>query len=556
MTPQEILTEALESLDRVIGAPETRRDIIAQGILFILAALCAWRPVETFPATAILVAAVVLGLAVWAWRRTPKRSNPMLLACGAGFALLASGMAGWDPASAIVELSLLVAAVTLMWLASRVSPPERWPAVLALVISALALWGLWQVAAGMDRAASSIGQLPVGIQAAAAERLTSGRAFASQLLPSHLAVLLATALPVLLWRLRLRWSALPWVVGSVLCVIGLVLTRSPVGAALALGACAALALGRRKRLLLWAVLLLVSVLVVVIAVRGDVIELEPVQLRLDNWRTAVWVWSTAPATGVGVGGFAQAAQAVPFEVGNRPRHAHSLPLEWLAELGPVGVLGVFLACLAMWRLLTRLWPARPELAVALAVIPAHNLVDFSFYGSGVTLAWAVLVGWAMAFANASSESEPAPARGRVVFVAAVAGVLAAMVLHVTSFTVEESAAAREIPSERLDGALEARRLAPWRVDPLGLVATAALETGDPQKISEARAELDRGRWLRPHSAALAGLRAQLAIADGLAPTAVSEAWISASEQPSNEGRAESLENLLKRLELGTEDDDS
>ena len=63
------------------------------------------------------------------------------------------------------------------------------------------------------------------------------------------------------------------------------------------------------------------------------------------------------------------------------------------------------------------------LAVALAVVPVHNLVDFSFFGSGVILVWAVLVGWAMAFVNTSSEPEPAPARGRVVFVAAVAAVL-------------------------------------------------------------------------------------------------------------------------------------
>ena len=546
----------MESSDRAIGVSDARRDAITHWTLLVLAGWCVWRPVETFPPSAILVAAAVLGLAVWAWRRTPKRSNPWLIACGTGFALLVSGLAGWDPASAIIEISLLLAAGMLMWLASRASPPERWPALLALVISTLALWGLWQVATGMDQAVSSIGQLPAGIQTAAAERLASGRAFASQLLPSHLAVLLATALPLLLWRLRPRWRALPWVVGSALCGVGLVLTRSPVGAALALGACAALALGRRKRLLLWAVLLLVSVLAVVIAGRADVMELEPVQLRLDNWRTAIWVWSTAPVAGVGVGGFAQAAQAVPFEVGNRPRHAHSLPLEWLAELGPIGLLAVVFAGLALWRLLRRLWPKRPDLAVALAVIPVHNLVDFSFYGSGVILVWAVLVGWAMAFVNTSSEPEPAPARGRVVFVAAVTAVLAATVLHVTSLMVEESAAAQEAPAERMERALEARRLAPWRVDPLGLVATAALETGDPQRLSDARAELDRGRWLRPHSAALAGLRAQLAVAGGMAPTAVSEAWISASEQPSNEARAKSIESLLNRLDSGAEDDDS
>jgi len=545
----------VQSSDRAVGGSGTRSDAIAQAILLGLAGWCVWRPVETFPSSAIFVVAATLGLVVWAWRRTPKRSNPWLIICAAGCALLASGMAGWDPASAIIEISMLMAAVTLMWLASRVSPPERWPALLALVISALALWGLWQVTVGMDQAAASIGQLPVGIQSAAAERLASGRAFASQLLPSHLAVLLASALPLLLWRLRLRWSALPWVVGSILCVVGLALTRSPVGAALALGACGVLAAGRKRRLLLLAAVVLVPVLIAVVVDRGDVLELEPVQLRLDNWRTAVWVWSTAPAAGVGVGGFAQAAQAVPFEVGNRPRHAHSLPLEWLAELGPVGLLGVFFAGLALWRLLCRLWPERPELAVAVAIIPVHNLIDFSLYGSGVILAWAVLVGWAVAFVNTSPEPENAPVRGRVVFVAAVAAVLAATVLHVTSLMVEDSASLREDPSERLDEALTAWRLAPWRVDALGLVAEAGLETSDKQRLSEARAELDRGRWLRPHSAALAGLCAQLAIADGMAPTAVSEAWISVSEQPSDEMRAENLESLLNRLEAGAENDD-
>jgi len=533
-----------------------RRDAIAQGTLLSLAGWCVWRPVETFPSSAILVAATVLGLAVWAWARTPNCSHPWLLICAVGFTLLASGSAGWDPASAVSEISLLMAAVMLTWLASRMSPPERSPALLALVISTLALWGLWQVSGGMEEAASSVGELPVGIQTAAIERLTSGRAFASQLLPSHLAVLLATALPLLLWRLRLCWSALPWLVGSVLCVVGMVLTRSPVGAALALGACGVLAVGRKKRLLLLGALALVPLLIAVIAGRGDVLELEPVQLRLDNWRTAIWVWSTAPASGVGVGGFAQAAQAVPFEVGNRPRHAHSLAFEWLAELGPIGLVAVVFLGLALWRLLCRLWPERPELAVALAVIPVHNLVDFSFYGSGITLAWAVLLGWAMAFVKASTEPEPTTARGRVVFVTAVAGVLAATVLHVTSRMVEESAFERGMPSERLDGALEARRLAPWRVDPLGLIATSALGTRDPQRISEARAELDRGRWLRPHSSALAGLRAELAIAGGMAPTAVSEAWISVIEQPSNEARFENLERLLDRLDSGAEDDDS
>jgi hypothetical protein len=345
-------------------------------------------------------------------------------------------------------------------------------------------------------------------------------------------------------------------VGAVLCIVGLVLTRSPVGAALALSACSVLALGRKKRSIIWIALVLILVLAVVIVSRSDVAELEPVELRLDNWRTALWVWSQTPAAGVGVGGFAQAAQAVPFGVGNRPRHAHSMPLEWLAELGPTGLLAFVFAALALWRLLRDLWPERPELSVALAVIPAHNLVDFSFYSSGVALVWAVLLGWGMSFESRDREPVSYPARGRIVFVSAVALGLAASVLHVTSLVVEESAAIRTDPIERFDGAMQARRLAAWRVDPLGLVANAALEAGNPQLVSAARTEVERGRWLRPRSAAIASLRAQLAIAAGEAPTAAAEAWNSVTEQPSNDAYAESFETLLDRLDPGAEDDGS
>jgi len=211
-----------------------------------------------------VVAAVVLGLAVWAWHRTSRGSNPWLSAAVAGGALVASGLAGWDPASAVGEIALLAMVVALVWLASRERPPERWPALLALAISALTLWGLWQIMGGMEQAAQAIGHLPEATRVAAAERLASGRAFASQPLPSHLAVLLATALPLLVVRLRPRWDAAPWVVASALCVVGLAITRSPVGIALAVSACVALAAGRRKRQLLWITLVLILVLVVVV----------------------------------------------------------------------------------------------------------------------------------------------------------------------------------------------------------------------------------------------------------------------------------------------------
>jgi hypothetical protein len=290
--------------------------------------------------------------------------------------------------------------------------------------------------------------------------------------------------------------------------------------------------------------------VVVVLWRADVRELEPVDLRLDNWRSALWVWSTAPAVGVGPGGFAQAAQGVPFAVGNRPQHAHSLPLEWLAELGPAGFLVSIALAFGLWRLARGLWSDRPDLAIAIIVIPVHNLVDFSLYSSGVALPWAVLLGWAIAERRAQAATKTAIG-GRKVLVLAATLALALSVLHGASRTVNDAAALLTLPKERLAGALEARRFAPWRVQPLGLAAAAALQSRDPQLISKAAEELDRARWLRPRSAALARLRARLDVALGEGPTALSEAWTANRELPSNPDFERYFEDLLLELDKGT-----
>jgi len=123
--------------------------------LLLLAGWVVWRPAEIFPATAIVTATVVLALAVWGWGRTPAAAaGAWLTAAGAICILLASGLMGWDPAASITEVSLVAAVAALIWLASRECPPERWPAALALIISGLTLWGIWQVGGGLDHAIS------------------------------------------------------------------------------------------------------------------------------------------------------------------------------------------------------------------------------------------------------------------------------------------------------------------------------------------------------------------------------------------------------------------
>ncbi len=520
----------------------------AQCVLLAVAGWLAWRPVETFPWSAVLVAAVVLGLAAWGWDRTPPAAGRAAVwAVGGIGVLLLSGLAGHDPSAAIAGVSLVAAMTVLVWLASREAPPESWPAVLALVIACLSIWGVLQVTAGPEHTQAILRQLPEALRSAGSERMAAGRAFASQPLPSHLAVLFATALPLLLVRVRWRWTAAPWIVGCALCVVGLALTRSPIGVGLALAMCAALAVTRGGRSLRLAVGVLVLVLAVVIVVRGDVLKLEPVSLRLDNWRTAVWVWSTAPAAGVGFGGFGQAAQTVPFAVGNRPRFAHSLPFEWLAELGPAGLLAILAGGFALWRLVCDVWQHRPELAAAITVVPLHNLMDFSLHSSGVALPWAVLVGWAIASRSSLPVAERGP-RGRLVAIAAAALALAVAILHATSATVLEVANLQPAPKERFAGALEARRIAPWRAEPLDSIAIAALGTGDLELIAEASAELEKSRWLRPHSASLADLRGRLALALGHVPSAVAEAWNAQNSNPESETYRQRLVQLLGQLQ--------
>lgn len=520
----------------------------AQCALLALAGWLAWWPAETRAWSAVLVAAVVLGLTVWGWRRTrPTGGRSATWIAGGVCVLVVSGVAGHDPSAAIAGTALICAISVLIWLASRQAPPEYWPALLALLISGLSIWGVLQLTAGPEHAQAILQQLPEALRAAASERLSAGRAFASQPLPSHLAVLLATALPLLLARLRGRWSAAPWFAGSVLCVVGLALSRSPIGVGLALAACVALAAAGGGRSIRLIVIILVVVLAAVVVVRSDVLEFDPVRLRLDNWRTAVWAWSTEPAAGVGFGGFGQVAQAVPFAVGNRPRFAHSLPLEWLAELGPVGLVAILAGGFALWLLVRDLWPRRPDLAIAIVVVPAHNLVDFSMHGSGVVLPWAVLVGWALAIRGPTQIAATGP-RGRLIVAALAALALAAAILHATSVTVLETAGIGTSPEQRYQSALAARRLAPWRTEPLETIAVAALETRDPRVISEASAELDGGRWLRPYSASLADLNSRLALALGRAPSAAAEAWRADQTQPENTVYEQRMEQLLHQLQ--------
>ncbi len=512
---------------------------------------CAWRPWETSPTTALVLTLLLLGLTPWAARRVDGDGTSVR--AGAWAALLAvltaSVLAGLDPATGLSELALLVAAAALAWCASRTAVTPLLLRLFALGLALLTLWGLWQVTVGFGRAAAMVGELPPQMRANAAARLASGRAFASLLVPGHLAALLATALPLLVAGVRRSREGLAWGAAAALCGLGLALTYSPVGIALGMGTCLVVVPGRRRSLVAVVVVaLLAAALAGAFVSRPDLAKLEPLALRADNWRTAAWVWSEAPLTGVGVGGFGQAARAVPFAVGNVPAHAHCMPLEWAAELGVVGILLAVAAALALGRLLRRLWPRAPALTAAIAVIPLANLVDFSFYSSGVALPWAVLVGWGVAMVRATAPGPADHPRLRLAALGATSLAVGLSLLHLTSVVVGSVVATD--PAARYAVAVRAANLAPWRLPPVTAAGTAALQSGRVELERGALEVLDDVRWLRPRSASLAALASRLELALGHAPSAVSDAWQAAVEQPRVRERATALADLLDRLEAG------
>jgi O-antigen ligase len=525
--------------------------VVPQTVLVVVGLWAAWRPCETSTWSAALLAAAALVLLPWALDRTHDAGARAGFSAAVAVALYGGlrALSGWDPATAVGEAGLVIAVAAAIFLASREPPSENTLRWFALGLAALALWAAWQVAAGLELARAAVPDLPPHMQANALERLASGRAFASFVLPSHLAVVLATVLPLLIAGIRKSAAGAASILGCALCVVGLLLTQSPIGIVLAAAAGLAVVAGRRRWPAAAAAAVLACGAVAAFVMRPDLAALEPVRLRLDNWRTAVWVWSTSPVAGVGFGGYGQASQAVPFEVGNHPAHAHSLPLEWAAEFGVVGVLAVILGVLGLATLVRRLWPERRALAVAIVVVPIHNLLDFSLYTSGVAVVWALLVGWGLA-ADRRPSTGAVAGWLRLAAFAGAAVVVGVTSLHATSVVVQRSAAAQAASRARFDGLVRAHQLAPWRLEPVTMAAIEGLESGDGPTIVAAARLLDDSRALRPASASLAALASRLAAVQGHAPRAVSEAWTAAHAQPFARAHREHLDTLLGRLAEG------
>ena len=206
------------------------------------------------------------------------------------------------------------------------------------------------------------------------------------------------------------------------------------------------------------------------------------QLRPRMWRDTLRIWKAEPWLGFGPGSFPYTFSEYRvdhFEPDQRPLHAHSEPLELLAEYGLLGALlvlgGGAWALYRILRLHLRGEAKDADIAWAAGLSGAwggslvHALVDFNFHIPANVLLLFSLTGLALARLHASGRIRTVPADNRFRVGLAGVGVLACLVLawhswrfgRVGHWQMEWRQAAVERKSE--SGLEPARRAA--RLDP-------------------------------------------------------------------------------------------
>jgi O-antigen ligase len=436
------------------------------------------------------------------------------------------------------RLSLLfLLAALLFGLARREPADDRLVGLIALAVALTAVVALFQALGGLERARVLVTELPAQWRDAAAARLSGGRVFGTSALPGHFAALLLLAVPLVVergWHSG-GWRRVGWGAVLALIAVAMVLTRSLAAPLVAAALLVPLAARRlHGRLVLAGAGLLLVLAVAVAASRHDLGRLEPVRLRWVNWKTTAWVVGQHPWLGVGLGGVGQAGLLAPTAAANITPYTHNTYLQLLAEFGLAGVGLLAGGTWALIRLVRRGSVAHPGLALAVAAIPLHNLVDFSAYAPEVLLPWAVLAG---TLTGRTLPLPERPLRGGAVLMLVGAGVL----LSTLAWRGEAELAGVAIapPTRAVESALTAARWTPWEVTPVELAASLALESRAPAAVLF---EVDRqlaGRcWVRPHSASWAESRCRLLLGLGRPGEALVWAREARRRAPWRQGLAE------------------
>ena len=212
--------------------------------------------------------------------------------------------------------------------------------------------------------------------------------------------------------------------------------------------------------------------------------------RVDYWRVAWHDVENHPALGSGAGSYRR------YWLRHRPvpqpaRDAHSLYLETLAELGPIGLVLLLAALgLPVAAAVTARDSLTPAALGPYAAYLAHAGQDWDWELPVVTLAALVCAIALLVASRKQEEALPPPIR-------AVAGAAATLLaaLALAAYPGNRELALAEAGSER--AARRAARLQPWSCEPWRLLGEARLARGDVEGARDAfleGLERDDGEW--------------------------------------------------------------
>lgn len=476
-----------------------------------LAVAAAWLAVRTawFP-TALWLTLLLAVLALAPRERTLV--HPAW--AGVGLALLAVGWVVALDHELALRLSLLCVAATLAFGLARLSRlDDRALTVIGLALMATTAVAFLQVASSFDAARADVVELPLSLREAAAARLETGRATGTSSLPGHFGAMLMLAAPLLAGAaLRSRgWRRWGLAAALLPLLAGLVLTRSL--AAFLVAVLLVLIAGWSTRSWQWVALAVGALGVaaaVVVAARSDLATLEPLAQRWVNWKTTAWVIAQHPWLGVGLGGVGQAGQLAPEGAASLTPYSHNSYLQWVAEFGLAGA-GVL--AVGVWSLAGLVRQGMREhlpLALAVAAVPLHNVVDFSFYAPEVVLPWAVVLG-TLAVRLRPLPRWPLPS---ALLLAVLGG---GFLLAALSWRgeVEVGKAARRPEGARPEALLDAAGWTPWTFTPVAIAVEAArIHGANRETLDRLDVELQERSWVRPRSSAWAEARAWALVAAG------------------------------------------
>jgi hypothetical protein len=211
--------------------------------------------------------------------------------------------------------------------------------------------------------------------------------------------------------------------------------------------------------------------------------------RADYWSVAWQTFEDDPLRGAGAGTYARAWLAerpIPQPV----RDAHSLYLETLAELGPVGLLLLAFALAAPLAGRRSQWT--PVALAPYAAFLLHAAQDWDWELPAVTVA-------ALASGAAMVVPPKGPRMPRVAAIAPIALCGLALFAYAGNRVLAESTAAADRADfpDSADRARTARRLQPWSPEPWRLLGEAELAAGADaaaRRSFRGGLERDRGNW--------------------------------------------------------------